>query len=366
MEVKVRAGAIAAELSLLAGITERKPTIPELAYVLIETEMGGLKLTATDLDVTLRSSCPAEISTPGSMLLPARRLAELSKLLSDDTVIHITAGTKGDSRIKAGDYDGRMQVLDPKGFPDISDLPTSAVTMFKNKALAEVLSQVAPCIKADNRYQTDGVNLAVDAGKATGVATDGHRLGMSVTDVDPTSPASNVIIPSKALAGLQSLLSDDGECSFVGGENHLFFSAGDRLLMTRVIEGKFPDYQRMIPKNNDTVAVVDRDKFVQALRRVAVIKTDETESVRVRIEKDAIVISAVGVAVGDATERVLANVTGEPVEAAYRLQYLMDFLGGASPGNVSLEMKSDKMPGLLVQLGDGPTKYKMVVMPMMV
>jgi len=366
MDVKVKAGVIAAELSLLAGITARKPTIPELSYVLIETEMGGLKLTATDLDVTLRSSCPAEVVSPGSMLLPARRLAELSKLWADDMVIQITAGTKGDGRIKAGDYDGRMQVLDPKGFPTIADVPSSAVTMFKNKALAEMLSQVAPCIKADNRYQTDGVSLAVKAGKATSVATDGHRLGLSVTDVDVASPDSDVIIPSKAMAGIQSLLSDEGECAFVSGENHLFFSAGDRLLMSRVIEGKFPEYQRMIPKNNDTVAVVDRDKLAQAMRRVAVIKTDESASVRVRVEKDAIVISAVGAEVGDATERVLAEVTGEPVESAYRLQYLMDFLGGATPGNVSLEMKSDKMPGLFVQLGDGPTKYRMVVMPMMV
>ena len=277
MELVVRKTDLLRELQLFQGIVERKNTIPILANVLLEAKGDEVKLLATDLEVGLRSRCSASVAKSGSLTLPAKKLYEIIKALPE-TDVRIEEDKNG-VKVAADRFDSRMQTLPREDFPT---LPESSGT-FNAKLSRDVVKQMVSKTQfaitgEDTRYFLNGALFILRPESMTLVSTDGHRLALitvpreKVEGKKSDPEEERVILPRKTLLELGRLLGEgDGDIQYEHGENHLFFDIGGRLLISRMIDGQFPAFERVIPKSNDKRVEFDRDRLTSAVRRVALL-----------------------------------------------------------------------------------------------
>src|SRR5215208_3907799 len=270
MELVVRKNDLLRELQLFHGIVERKNTIPILANVLMEAKGEEVRFLATDLEVGLRSTCKATVSKPGSLTLPAKKFYEIVKSLPD-TDIRI-AEDKGGVKIAADRFESRMQTLPREDFPTLPESGGATASPLSRASVKEMVSKTQFAITGeDTRYFLNGALFVLKPEEMSLVATDGHRLALvSVTrnsDGKNDAAESKAILPKKTLGELGRLLSEgDGDIGYERGENHLFFQVGDRMLISRMIDGQFPAYERVIPKGNDKHIEFERDRLTSAVK----------------------------------------------------------------------------------------------------
>jgi len=256
MELVVRKNDLLRELQLFQGIVERKNTIPILANVLMEAKGDQVSFLATDLEVGLRSKCQATIAKGGSLTLPAKKFFEIVKSLPE-TDIRI-AEDKGGVKVAADRFDSRMQTLPREDFPTLPESSGAASAQLPRAALKEMVAKTQFAITGeDTRFFLNGAQFVLRPDSMSLVATDGHRLALVTVPRESKgkkdSEENKAILPKKTLGELGRLLSEgDGEVTYVRGENHLFFDVGGRLLISRMIDGQFPAYERVIPKGNDS------------------------------------------------------------------------------------------------------------------
>ena len=253
MELVVRKNDLLKELSLLQGIVERKNTIPILANVLIEATKDGISLLATDLDVGLRSRCEGTVVKPGILTLPAKKLFEIVSALPD-TEVRIEEDKGGKSVTVAADrFESRMQTLPASEFPTPPNDAGGPEATLPGAALKRLISHTRFAITSeDTRYFLNGAQLVLRPDSMSMVATDGHRLAfISVRESPGKKVNSEVLLPRKTLTEVARLIDGGDAVEFSQGENHLFFRAGGRLLISRKIDANFPAYERVIPKTND-------------------------------------------------------------------------------------------------------------------
>src|SRR5262245_55896705 len=270
MELVVRKSDLLKELSLLQGIVERKNTIPILANVLIEATRDGVSLLATDLDVGLRSTCEATVTKPGTLTLPAKKLFEIVSA-QPDTEIRIEEDKGGKSVTVAADrFESRMQTLPASEFPTPPQNGAAATASLPGAALKRMISHTRFAITSeDTRYFLNGAQLVLAPESMSMVATDGHRLAyISVHESPGKSAKTEVLLPRKTLNEVARLIDGGEAIEFSQGENHLFFRAGERLLISRKIDANFPAYERVIPKSNDKRIDFDRARLAAQGRRV--------------------------------------------------------------------------------------------------
>jgi DNA polymerase-3 subunit beta len=252
MELVVRKNELLRELQLFQGIVERKNTIPILANVLIEATGTEVRMLATDLEVALRSHCEATVTKPGSLTLPAKKLYEIVKALPE-TDVRIEEDKNG-VKVAADRFDSRMQTLPREDFPTLPDVTGNGRATLPRGPLKEMVAKTHFAITGeDTRYFLNGAKFVLTSNSLTLVATDGHRLAL-VEVKHPTGITDEVgvILPKKTLLELGKLLADgEGDVLFESGENHLFFEVGGRVLISRMIDGQFPAYERVIPMGND-------------------------------------------------------------------------------------------------------------------
>src|SRR5262245_52194091 len=270
MELVVRKNDLLKELSLLQGIVERKNTIPILANVLLEAATDHVSLLATDLDVGLRSRCEANVAKGGTLTLPAKKLFEIVSALPE-TEIRIEEDKNGKSVTVAADrFESRMQTLPATEFPTPPQDGGSAEATFPGGGLKRMIAHTRFAITSeDTRYFLNGAQLVLRPDSMSMVATDGHRLAfMSVHASPGKGVKSDVLLPRKTLNEVARLIDGSDAVEFSQGENHLFFRAGDRLLISRKIDANFPAYERVIPKSNDKRIDFDRARLAAQGRRV--------------------------------------------------------------------------------------------------
>src|SRR5437867_497020 len=254
MELVVRKNDLLRELQLFQGIVERKNTIPILANVLMDAKGDQVSLLATDLEVGLRSTCAATVKKPGSATLPAKKFYEIVKSLPENAEIRI-ADDKGGVKIDAEQFESRMQTLPREDFPSLPEPPGPATAALPRSAVKEMVAMTQFAITGeDTRFFLNGALFVLRPADMSLVATDGHRLALVSVTRDGAAKADAVenkaILPKKTLGELGRLLmeGDGGDLSYERGENHLFFDAGGRLLISRMIDGQLPAYERVIPE----------------------------------------------------------------------------------------------------------------------
>jgi DNA polymerase-3 subunit beta len=370
MELVVRKNDLLRELQLFQGIVERKNTIPILANVLMEAKGGEVRFLATDLEVGLRSKCAASVAKGGSLTLPAKKLYEIVKSLPE-TDIRI-AEEKGGVKVAADRFDSRMQTLPREDFPTLPEAGATPSMTLPREALKEMIAKTQFAITGeDTRYFLNGALFVIRPESLTLVATDGHRLALVAVarEAKGKKDADEIraILPKKTLGELGRLLAEgDGDITYERGENHLFFDVGGRLLISRMIDGQFPAYERVIPKGNDKHIEFERDRLTNAVKRVALLSNERSRAVKFVIDKGKVDVTSSSPELGEAKETLPVDYTGAALQICFNAQYVLDFLSAVSTDAVSLDLKDEVSQAVMKPVGAEGYDYTYVIMPMRV
>ncbi len=372
MELVVRKTDLLRELQLFQGIVERKNTIPILANVLLDAKGDEVKLLATDLEVGLRSTCTASVTKSGALTLPAKKLYEIVKALPE-TDVRIEEDKNG-VKVAADRFDSRMQTLPREDFPTLPESSGSFSAKLSRDVVKQMIAKTQFAITGeDTRYFLNGALFILKPDSMTLVSTDGHRLALISVPRDKSDgkkaekDEERVILPRKTLLELGRLLGEgDGDIQYEHGENHLFFDIGGRLLISRMIDGQFPAFERVIPKSNDKRVEFDRDRLTSAVRRVALLSNERSRAVKFQIDKGKVEIASSSPEFGEAKEVIIVDYTATPVTICFNAQYVIDFLGAVETDSVALEFKDEMSQAVMSPIGADGYSYTYVIMPMRV
>ena len=367
MELVARKADLVRELQFFQQIVERKNTIPILANVLLEGMGDALTLLATDLEVALRSRCEAAISKSGSVTLPAKKFYEVVRALPDGDVNIETDKSGTTVKVSGGQFHSKMPALPREDFPNLPEGGAGAKATIKGKSLAQMVAKTQFAITGeDTRYYLNGAQFVLQPDKMTLVATDGHRLALVIVDhVGSKDDDIKAILPRKTLAELGRLLGDsDLDVKYERGENHLFFEIGSRLLISRMIDGQFPAYEKVIPKGNDKRVEFERDRLTQAVRRVAILSNERSRAVKMIVDKGKVEITSSSPEFGEAREPIAIDYSGPSLTIGFNAQYVLDFLAVVETDVVALEFKDDVSQAVMKPVGADGYEYTYVIMPM--
>src|ERR671912_2351386 len=341
MDLVVKKNDLLRELQLFQGIVERKNTIPILANVLMESKGSEIRMLATDLEVALRSRCDATVEKPGTLTLPAKKLYEIVKALSD-TDVRI-AEDKNGVKVAADRFDSRMQTLPREDFPAVPEATGSTSAMLPRAAVKEMVAKTQFAITGeDTRFFLNGALFILGGNQMSLVATDGHRLALVTVDRKGGKPSKEgeevrAILPRKTLWELGKLLTEgEGDIRYERGENHLFFDVGGRMLISRMIDGQFPAYERVIPKGNDKHIEFERERLTNAVKRVALLSNERSRAVKFDIAKGKVDVTSSSSEFGEAREELQVDYAGPALTISFNAQYVLDFLNVVETDVVSL------------------------------
>ena len=370
MELVVRKNELLRELQLFQGIVERKNTIPILANVLLEAKGDEVRMLATDLEVALRSRCQASVAKGGSLTLPAKKLYEIVKALPE-TDVRIEEDKNG-VKVAADRFDSRMQTLPREDFPTLPEASGSARASLSRASLREMVAKTQFAITGeDTRYFLNGALFVLRADSMSLVATDGHRLALVTVKRDGKDNAIAAgeeikkILPKKTLLELGKLLTEgDGDILYESGENHLFFEVGGRVLVSRMIDGQFPAYERVIPKGNDKLIEFERERLTNAVKRVALLSNERSRAVKFEIDKGKVEVTSSSSEFGEAHEQLPVDYTAGAMTISFNAQYVLDFLNVVETDIVSLSLKDEVSQAVMKPVGADGYDYTYVIMPM--
>jgi DNA polymerase-3 subunit beta len=370
MELVVRKNDLLRELQLFQGIVERKNTIPILANVLMEAKGDEVRFLATDLEVGLRSKCQAAVSKGGALTLPAKKFYEIVKSLPE-TDIRI-AEDKGGVKVAADRFDSRMQTLPREDFPTLPEAGAAPAQTLPREALKEMIAKTQFAITGeDTRYFLNGALFVLRPDSLTLVATDGHRLALVSVSREAKGKKEGeeirAILPKKTLGELARLLAEgDGDITYERAENHLFFDVGGRLLISRMIDGQFPAYERVIPKGNDKHIEFECDRLTSAVKRVALLSNERSRAVKFQIDKGKVDVTSSSPELGEAHETIPVDYAGPALQICFNAQYVLDFLSVVTTDVVSLDLKDEVSQAVMKPVGAEGYDYTYVIMPMRV
>ncbi|MGH9145135.1 MAG: DNA polymerase III subunit beta [Vicinamibacterales bacterium] len=371
MELVVQKSALLRELQLFQGIVERKNTIPILANVLMEAKGDEIRLLATDLEVGLRSKCQAAVSKGGTLTLPAKKLYEIVKALPE-TEVRIEEDKNG-VKVAADRFDSRMQTQPPQDFPAVPEASGSSTATLPASAIRAMVSKTQFAITGeDTRFFLNGALFLLGPESMSLVATDGHRLAhvtVARAKGSGKGPKEEVraILPRKTLWELGKLLAEgDDDLRYERGENHLFFQVGDRMLISRMIDGQFPAFERVIPKGNNRRIEFERERLTNAVRRVALLSNERSRAVKFAVENGKVEVTSSSPEFGEAHEVIPVDYADGAMQICFNAQYVLDFLNVVETDQVVLELKDETSQAVMKPLGAEGYDYTYVIMPMRV
>src|SRR5437588_5777306 len=368
MEFTTMKFAFPQELRLIEGVVQRKKTIPFLVMVLLRAEGGELKIAATDLEIGLKSVCVSKTTVPGTITLPAKRLYEIVRALPDKE-IKFKRGEANWVTVTCGSSRFRIAGLPPDDFPALAE-PKSALAKIPSDALAKLITRTIFAISTeDSKYTLSGALLLLKPGSITMVATDGHRLAHveKSETLEDVSEEIKVLVPRKAMSELVRMISESADTETVGfsrDDTHLFFDMGKRLLISRMLTGQFPNYEAVLPRNNDRIITVNREEVAGAIKRVAILSDERSHSVKLALTSGAMELTASHSDLGEAHETLEVDYTKEDLQVGFNFQYLLDFLTTADEPEVSFEFKDSESAAQLKAQPASDYTYRYVVMPM--
>lgn len=353
-------------LQLVTGVVERRQTLPVLANLLIQADSEGLSLTGTDLEVEMVAQCGASVEQPGAVTIPARKLADICRALPDGAEVSVTV--EGERAvIKSGRSRFTLATLPAADFPKVESGESDVVISLAQNQLRKLIDQVSFAMaQQDVRVFLNGMLLEVDGGTVRAVATDGHRLAMAskACDVANAGPgAKQAIVPRKAVVEMGRLLDEEDESlSLQLGSNHLKVAKGNVTLTTKLVDGQFPDYEKVVPKDASRVLSGDRDTLRQGFQRASILSNEKYRGVRLTITPESLTIQANNPEQEEAEETVPVQFSGDQLEIGFNVSYLLDVLSVIHSDGVQISVSDANSSALLESTDDDGAVY--VVMPM--
>ena len=371
MEITVSRQELLRELTATQSVVERKTTIPILSNFLLEADGDRLRITATDLDQAIRTSAAVKVKKPGSCTIPARKLYDYIKLLSDGD-LSIKLLENHWVQIRSGRSNTKMVGMARANYPQVPEFPTVAVTSIPAAALRTLIGRTIFSISnEESRYTLNGALLVLKAESLAMVATDGHRLSFVEKpgeSLEGISGEKRVMIPRKALGELQSLLasSEAERVEFADDEHTLFFRVGHRTLSSRKLSGQFPNYEAVMPRDNTRFAVVRSSELSAAIQRVAQFADERSGAIRLRLESNELKISSSSTESGESEDTIDTPYSSEPIMVGFNSGYILDFLKAiGNEGEVRLEFKDSQSAGQMrPEDPDAEFHSRYVLMPM--
>jgi DNA polymerase-3 subunit beta len=369
MELRVRRDTFLAELNPMQGIVERRTTIPVLSHLLLSAQGDRLRLAATDLDVSLTSSVPAEVSRDGALAVQAKKFAEIVRSVVAEE-IRLTLEDDRALVVQAGKARFRMHGLPAADFPTLPTVDGKPKLEIPLPALRRLVGKILFAVSGeDSRFQLSGALLKVKGKSVELVATDGHRLALIESPLETAAGKTeeSALVPRKAL---QELLRMEGDARVVfrRSEHHLVFTAGAREMTCRVLEGSFPDYERVIARGHDKRAVVEKKPLAEAVRRVAIMTGDRNRGVKLEFADQEVAIAAANPDLGEASESLGCELSGGALKIGLNPDYMGQFLDAVESAKVELQLKDENSQCVgspVAEEGQAAgERYLCVIMPM--
>ncbi len=356
---------ILSPLQGVIGVVERKQTMPILANVMLAAKNGRISITGTDLEVELVASGDVDVQQAGEITAPGRKFLEIIRALPDKAPV--TLVTDGDKvKVSAGRSRFVLSSLSAAEFPVVDKVSAQQTITLPQAELARLIAKTHfSMAQQDVRYYLNGTLLETDGKMVRTVATDGHRLAIADSEVstgDKSAASQQVIIPRKGVLELQRLLGGDGDVELLIGSNHIRISIKDVRFTSKLIDGKFPEYNRVIPANPSKIVVVDCDALRSALQRTAILSNEKYRGVRLTLGKNVLKLQAHNPEQEEAEDEVEIDYNGEAVEIGFNVTYLLDALNAIDTETVELGL-TDANSSCLIR-SPGTTNARYVVMPM--
>ena len=372
MEIRLNRSEFLNELAPMQGIVERKTTIPVLSHILLRADGDTIRLSATDLDVSLTSSVTGDVVTNGAIAIPAKKFMEIIRAVVGDEV-HLQEEEPQWLTIRAGRSRFKIHGMKPEDFPSLPAVDEEYGIEIPFARMRTMISKVLFAVSADeSRFQLNGALLKLKPGSVEMVATDGYRLALVESGLDGEGHEDQVLVPRKAL---QELLRFEGGDSlgYRRGEHHLSFRLGRRELICRILEGTFPDYERVIARDNERDVSFDRRQLSDAVQRVALLTGDRARAVKLEFAPQQMAVSTANPDLGEAMEEVPCDYEGPEFRLGVNPDFLRDFLSAVETDRVRFEMRDENtqavgfpVPPEGEESGDGAghDRYLCVIMPM--
>jgi DNA polymerase-3 subunit beta len=365
MEIKAKRGDLLATLYWTQSIVERRNTMPILANVLIESQKGEIRMTATDLEVGVRGTFEGEVVKEGSVTVNAKKLYEIVREVPDEQV-RLKRLENEWVEIRSGKSVFRIVGMDAREFPQFPKIEGKGLSTTPAPTVREMIERTVFAVSNDEtRYSLNGVFIEEGEGKVRMVATDGHRLAYEERSMPSLGLSKGVILPRKGLSELKRLLEsgDNGVLSLGFRENMGLVVKDQVELFMRLIDGDFPDYTKVVPKGNPNIARVAHDELLQALRRVSILSSERYKGIKMDFDSNKVSVSANNPDLGEAVEELEVEYSGKAITIGFNARYLIDvlnILGG--DGDVHIELKDELSPSIIRKAGDAGYLY--VLMPM--
>ena len=355
-------------LQKVIGVVEKRQTMPILSHVLFRKNNNTFEVVASDLEVQLSSSISLEDGSDftDDVTIPGRKLFDIGKGLPDESVLEINLEEESKIQIKSKKSKFILSALDARTFPIMDTADEGSIPFsFKSKNFKDIIGKTSFAMaQQDVRYYLNGLFLNISQEEIFGVATDGHRLAKAgaVVKTGISLSSANAIIPRKGIIEIDKQLVDEDEIKAVLSKNHLQITNNNSQAITKLIDGKFPDYTRVIPSDADKIVMVDCKSFKEALIRVSILSNDRFRGVRLNFLENEIGVSANNPEKEEASDDIKSTYSGEPLEVGFNVNYLIDVLNVIKTKNVQISLKDANSSALLMPENDSSSSY--VVMPL--
>ena len=363
MKFSISREALIKPLNLVAGVVERRQTLPILSNVLLSLEGTQLSLTGTDLEVELIGRVEVEAGAiDGEITVPARKLVDICKSLPDSSQIEFSVDS-GKATVKAGRGRFTLSTLPATEFPSVDESAGDQTLEIAQSVVKRLIDRTAFAMaQQDVRYYLNGMLLELKAGRLRMVATDGHRLALCTAKEAVSTGDAAIIIPRKGVLELSRLLDTDESIRLVIGSNHIRAANQQFTFTSKLVDGKFPEYERVLPKSADKTVIGQRLEFRQAFTRTAILSNEKYRGVRLKLSADTLDITANNPEQEQAEEVVAVEYQGDELEVGFNVSYLLDVLSVLDGEQIRLSLSDSASSALLEEADEGDSLY--VVMPM--
>jgi len=364
MKFSIQKENILEELQLLQGIVEKRNTMPILANILVQAKGQQIEFTGTDLEVGLKTHIDAQIEDPGAITVSGKKIFEIVKSLPDGQIVTFKEDKDLMMEIIAGESEFKVLCLPKEDYPQVPEAKFEKKISFPLDQFKEMIDRVFFAIAQEQRYYLNGALMVIKNKSLEFVSTDGHRLCYTAKPLEglDLKKEIRVIVAKKTLNELRKYV--DGNIEFDQDENNLFFRCGQRTLISRIIESKFPNFEAVIPKDNPNVAILPREEFTNAIRRVSLLSAERSRGIKFNLEKNKLRMFSSNPEIGEARDKLSVEYEGEELEIGFNSQYILDFLMTVNSKKIRFELKDENSASLMRPETDGDIKSLYVLMPM--
>lgn len=364
MKFKIQRESLLKPLQLVSGVVERRQTLPVLANVMLTADHNGIQLTGTDLEVELVARMKAEVETDGETTLPARKFLDICRTLPEQAMLDIVVEGER-AHVRSGRSRFALSTLPAADFPAVESMQAVREFAMPQSVLKQLMEKTHFAMaQQDVRYYLNGLMLELAQGRLRTVATDGHRLALCEGMVDVAiTGVHQVIVPRKGVVELMRLLNDSDEMVQVAiGTNHIKITMSDFSFTSKLVDGRFPEYERVIPKESDKLVRAEREALRQALTRASILSNEKYRGVRMQLLEGVLRVMAHNPEQEEAEEEMEVEYAGKELEIGFNVTYLLDALGAVNADKVEIGFTNANSSCLIQSADGGQCRY--VVMPM--